>query len=266
MAFFNSAVGVLQTLVIALGAGTGIRGAINLLEGYGNDNPGAKSQGMNQLMDGGRIRIDTSSYQNDMTAFHGRDDVLSLLIHLGYLGYDNQTGEVFVPNKEIMDEFRISTKSEEWSDTFRMFELLQELLEATWEMNEERTAELVEKAHNLSGNLTYNNEAALSYSIQLAYYAAQKYYTSVLELDTGKGYADVVYLPSPRYPDKPALLIELKFEKDAQTAMDQIKEKKYPERLEYYKGNIFLVGINYDRKVSGTDSSYKHHTCSITRA
>ena len=50
MEFFNSAVGVLQTLVIALGAGLGIWGAINLMEGYGNDNPGAKSQGMKQLM------------------------------------------------------------------------------------------------------------------------------------------------------------------------------------------------------------------------
>ena len=50
MAFFNSAIGVLQTLVIALGAGLGIWGVINLLEGYGNDNQGAKSQGMKQFM------------------------------------------------------------------------------------------------------------------------------------------------------------------------------------------------------------------------
>ena len=57
MAFFNSAVGVLQTLVVALGAGLGIWGVINLLEGYGNDNPGAKSQGMKQLMAGAGIVI-----------------------------------------------------------------------------------------------------------------------------------------------------------------------------------------------------------------
>ena len=57
MAFFNSAVGVLQTLVIALGAGLGIWGVINLLEGYGNDNPGAKSQGMKQLMAGGGVAL-----------------------------------------------------------------------------------------------------------------------------------------------------------------------------------------------------------------
>ena len=57
MAFFNSAVGVLQTLVIALGAGLGIWGVINLLEGYGSDNPGAKGQGMKQLMAGGGVAL-----------------------------------------------------------------------------------------------------------------------------------------------------------------------------------------------------------------
>ena len=57
MDFFNSAVDVLQTLVIALGAGLGVWGVINLLEGYGNDNPGAKSQGMKQLMAGGGVAL-----------------------------------------------------------------------------------------------------------------------------------------------------------------------------------------------------------------
>ena len=80
------------------------------------------------LMDGGRLPIDTSSYQNDMTTFHSRDDVLSLLIHLGYLGYDDETGEVFIPNREILDEFRTSTKSSEWVDTFKSFTISQELL------------------------------------------------------------------------------------------------------------------------------------------
>ena len=71
------------------------------------------------LMDGGRVQIDTSTYQNDMTTFHGRDDVLSLLIHLGYLGFDSETSEVFIPNREILDEFRTSTKTSEWAETFK---------------------------------------------------------------------------------------------------------------------------------------------------
>ena len=218
------------------------------------------------LMDGGRIRIDTSSYQNDMTTFQDRDDVLSLLIHLGYLGYDDETGEVFIPNKEILDEFRTSTKTSEWTDTFRSFEISQELLKATWDRDADKVAELVERAHDKADNKTYNDEAALSYAIRLAYFAAERYYTMLPETDSGKGYADLMYLPSPRYPDKPALVIELKYNKDADGAIAQIKRRDYPDRLEHYKGNILLVGINYDRDLPKDDPRFKHHACAIEEA
>lgn len=217
------------------------------------------------LMDGGRLTIDTSTYQNDMTTFTGRDDVLSLLIQLGYLGYDDERGEVFIPNREILDEFKTSTKGREWVSTFKAFETSLELLEATWNGDEEKVAELVEDAHNQAGNMTYNDEAALSYGIQLAYYAARKYYTTILELDTGKGYADVVYLPAPQYAGKPALLIELKYGHSAELAMDQIRRQKYLDRLEHYKGNILVVGINYDRELPADHPEYKHHSCRIER-
>ena len=218
------------------------------------------------LMDGGRIRIDPSTYQNDMTTFHGRDDVLSLLIHLGYLGFDDENSEVFIPNREIMDEFRTSTKTEEWISTFRSFELSQELLRATWDKDADKVAQILEEAHNRAGNRSYNDEAALSYSVQLAYYAAQKYYTTILELDSGKGYVDLAYLPAPGYSDKPVLLIELKYNHTADTALNQIKRQKYDERLEHYKGNILLVGINYNREKSNTNPAFKHHSCRIEMA
>ena len=218
------------------------------------------------LMDGAKIRIDTSTYQNDMTTFYGRDDVLSLLVHLGYLGYDDETGEVYIPNKEILDEFRSSTKSSEWTSRFRSLEISQELLQATWEKDADRVAELIEKAHDLAGNKTYNDEAALSYAIQYAYYAAERYYTTILELDSGKGYADIVFLPSPKFTDKPALLVELKYEKDAVTALSQIKKQRYPERLRHYKGNILLVGINYEKGQSPKQEGFKHHSCVIENA
>lgn len=217
------------------------------------------------LMDGGRVVIDTSTYQNDMTTFSGRDDILSLLIHLGYLGYDDENSAVFIPNREILDEFKASTKTSEWTDTFKSFEVSQKLLKATWECDADKVAELLEYFHDRAGNKTYNDEAALSYAVQLAYYAAQKYYTTVLELDTGKGYADIVYFPSPKYPDKPALLIELKYDKNIDAAISQIKNKNYPDRLEHYKGNILLVGINYDKEARSDDNAYKHHTCTIEK-
>ena len=218
------------------------------------------------LMDGGRLAVDTSTYQNDMTTFHGRDDVLSLLIHLGYLGYNDEMSEVFIPNREILDEFKASTKTEEWADTFRSFELSQEILRATWEQKADKVAALLEKAHNQAANRTYHDEAALSYAIQLAYFAARKYYTMIPELDSGKGYVDIAYLPSPKYPDKPALVVELKYNKTADTALEQIRRQEYPDRLAHYKGNILLVGIDYDREIPSTDIEFKRHTCRIEEA
>ena len=219
------------------------------------------------LMDGGRVKIDTSTYQNDMVTFYWKDDIMSLLIHLGYLSFDDETSEVFIPNKEILDEFKTSTKSAEWVSTFKSFELSQKLLKATWEADADKVAELLEKAHDKAGNKTYNDEAALSYAVQYAYYAEQKYYTTILELDSGKGYADIVYLPSPTYPDKPALLIELKCNKSAEGAIAQIKRQNYPERLEHYKGNLLLIGINYDKNLPNNNEDFKrHHTCVIEKA
>ena len=215
------------------------------------------------LMDGVRIKTDLSTYQNDMTSFHGRDDVLTLLIHLGYLGYDSDTREVFIPNKEILDEFKTSTKSEEWVDTFASFKKSQELLTATWEADEEKVARILEWFHDLAENKTYNSEAALSYAIQMAYYAGQKYYTTIQELDSGKGYADLVYLPSPKSSDKPALLIELKYNRTVEVADDQIRRKEYLQKLEHYKDNLLVISVNYNKDVKSEE--YKHHTCRIER-
>ncbi|MBE6005543.1 MAG: AAA family ATPase [Lachnospiraceae bacterium] len=218
------------------------------------------------LMDGGRLKVDTSTYQNDMTTFTGRDDVLSLLIHLGYLGFDDEKSEVYIPNREILDEFKSSTKDHEWVDAFASFRTSLELVKATWAEDSDKVAELLEKAHNRADNKTYNDEAALSYSILYAYYAAEKYYTMLPELDAGKGYADRVYIPRPQYADKPVLIIELKYEKDVDGAIAQIKRQEYPDRLEAYKGNILLVGINYNRDAKNTSDEFKHHTCEIERA
>ena len=217
------------------------------------------------MMDGGSVKVNLGTYQNDMTTFNGRDDVLALLIHLGYLKYNSDTKEVSIPNKEILDEFKSSTGSEEWTETFTSFKKSQELLNATWSLNEEKVAELLEWFHDSTENKTYNSEAALSYAVQMAYYAGQKYYTTIQELDSGKGYADLVYLPAPKYPDKPALLIELKYDKTIKTAADQIREKNYPQKLEHYKDNILLISINYDKDASSKDVLYKHHSCSIEK-
>ena len=218
------------------------------------------------LMNGGKIKVNTSSYQNDMTTFNSRDDILTLLIHLGYLGYDNETEEVFIPNKEILDEFKTSTSSSEWADAFKLVEDSQEILKAVWALDEDKVANLLEKAHDKAENKKYNDEVTLSYAIQLAFYAAKIYYTTIPELDSGKGYADIVYIPAPKYSHLPVLLVELKFDKTVNTALEQIKKRNYPDRLEQYKGNILLVCIEYNKDVPNTSPKFKHHTCKIEKA
>ncbi len=217
-----------------------------------------------RLMAGAHLPVELDTYQNDMTSMTCRDDVLALLIHLGYLGYDQPKREVFIPNREILDVFKTSTRGHEWNSTFRALQNSKRLVEATQKGDAETIAELVEAAHDKAGNRTYNSEAALSYAVQLAYYAAQDDYTLLPELDTGKGFADLVYIP--KYPGKPVLLIELKFKESANTALRQILNRHYPSRLEQYKGNIILVGINYTRSTTPNSPDFKHHSCQVTKA
>ena len=217
------------------------------------------------LMDGGRVSVDITGYQNDMTTFKTKDDILTMLIHLGYLGYDSDTKELFIPNQEVLQVFRSSTKnSREWKVSFRGLENSRKLLEATWSLDQETVAALLEAAHDKAGNKTYHSEAGLSYAVQLAYYAAQDLYTLIPELDTGKGYADLAFIP--KKPDIPAILIEMKYDQNAETAISQIHRQKYPDRLMLYKGNLILVGINYEKKRSNDDVEFKHHSCIIEKA
>lgn len=208
------------------------------------------------MMAGGRVRINTGSFQNDMTTFHGADDVMTLLVHLGYLGYDFEKKEVFIPNHEILSEFVTATSMSKWDEIIDSIAQSDRLLKDTWDLNSGRVAAEVERAHLETSHLQYNDENALSYTISLAYYSARQYYTVLRELPTGKGFADLVFIPRKKYPENPALVVELKWNKSANTAIRQIKEKRYPDALKDYHGNLLLVGVNYSKKT-------RKHSCKI---
>ena len=106
--------------------------------------------------------------------------------------------------------------------------------------------------------LSYNNENSLACVLSIAYYCARKDYVMYRELPSGKGFADIVLIPRKNV-DSPALVLELKFNRDADAAIDQIKRKHYPAKLEQYAGHLFLVGINYDKAT-------KSHSCRIEKA
>ena len=213
-----------------------------------------------QMLGGGRVRINTRSFRNDMHNFEVKDDVLTLLVHLGYLAYDSRTKEVFIPNKEIVEEFETAMSVKGWSEVMRVIKASEKLLEDTLSCNEKGVADGLDKAHTeISSILTYNDESALGAAIGLAYYSARKDYMLIRELPTGKGFADIVFLPLP-HTAKPAFVVELKYDKTAAAAIQQIKDRNYTQTLERYTGEILLVGINYNR-----NSADKPHSCIIEK-
>lgn len=209
-----------------------------------------------ELLAGDHKKVDTSSFSNDMTTFATADDVLTLLIHLGYLGYDFSAKEVFIPNSEIASEFVTAVKDAGWQEVVNAVKKSDDLLRATWKKDADMVAEKIEESHFETSVLKYNDENSLACVISLAYYSARAYYTAIRELPTGKGYADIVYLPRKNHLDKPAMIIELKWDMSADGAIAHIKERKYIKALEDYKGNLLLVGVNYALKS-------KEHQCVI---
>ena len=208
------------------------------------------------MLAGESVPVNTGSFTNDMTTFRTEDDVLTLLIHLGYLAYDDKEKTVRIPNEEIRTEYVNAVSVSDWGQVSQALKNSAEILAAIWQGREEQVAEGIRQAHFETSHIQYNDENALSYTISLALYAARNFYTLHRELAGGKGFADLVYVPRRQFPDKPALVVELKWDKSAKGALDQIRNKEYCRSLEEYQGNLLLVGINYDKKT-------REHTCCI---
>ena len=208
------------------------------------------------MMGGGKVHVEVESYLNTMTDFNSKDDVFTYLIHLGYLAYDRETEMCFIPNEEIRKQWVISLRQEAgYAPIIKMVNDSKALLEATLNKDEEAVAAALTEAHIRTTNpLTYNNEASFQSAIGLAYFYANLKYTVIKELPTGKGYADLALIPY--VPNIPAMIIELKNNKSAESAINQIKEKKYDDLLEHYRGDLLFVGVNYDPKT-------KKHQCQI---
>ena len=209
------------------------------------------------MLGGSSVKVDPTGFQNDMKNLTSKDDVLTLLIHLGYLAYDADTSEAFIPNKEILYEFRNAVRDKKWGRLREILYASDELLKATIGGEEKSVAAAIDKAQtDVSSILTYNNEANLAAAVRLAYYTAVCDYAIIRELPAGIGYADVVFIP--QMVGKPAIVVELKYNRSAKTAIKQIKENRYPEVFEHFSGEIILVGINYSKKT-------KKHTCKIEK-
>jgi len=234
----------------------------SLKEYIGMDFDGLKDA-ITAMLGGERVSVKISTFQNDITSFNNRNDVLTLLIHLGYLAYDSKDREAYIPNLEVAEAFEDAVSGKEWGTVGKALSDSERLLKATLEGNSDAVADALEQIHgSVSSVLNYNNEASLSCAITIAYYTAKRYYSIVRELPSGKGFADLAFLPR-RGVDKPAMIIELKYDKDADTAIRQIHENRYDGELKEHFGNLLLVGINYDKDAKGTNA--KKHSCVIEK-
>lgn len=210
------------------------------------------------MLSGGRCYVNPSKFQNDMSEVRSKDEVFTVLIHLGYLAYDAENEVCYIPNKEVAGEFNNAVEDSSWSNIAKTIQDSRELLDATLNGNETAVAKAIDLAHDENTSiLAYNNENSLACVLSIAYIWAKNKYIIHRELATGKGYADLVMIPR-KDVDLPALVVELKYNKDTETAIDQIKKKNYPAKIAEYVGNLLLVGINYDKET-------KLHTCKIEK-
>ena len=203
---------------------------------------------MIELLAGGSVKVDTSTFQNDMINFSDKDDVLTYLIHLGYLGYDQQQETAFVPNEEIRLELTKAVKRKKWNEWISFQRESDALLDATLDGDAESVAEKIEEIHMAyTSVIQYHDENSLSSVLTIAYLSAMKYYFKpIRELPTGRGFSDFVFIPKEEYRvDYPALVVELKWNKSAHTELQQIKDKKYPESLKvvHLLPALFTIGI-----------------------
>ena len=211
-----------------------------------------------RMLSGESVDVNTTSFLNTMTDFKTKDDVFTYLLYVGYLAYHPTDGTCRIPNREVRGEWLNAVAvMDDYKETDRIIKDSKELLAETLAGNEEAVAKALDRAHiHVTSNRSYNNEDALQSAIYLSYIYALNKYTVVKEMTAGKGFSDVTFIPFVK--DCPAMIIELKKNGSAESALDQIKEKRYYESLANYQGGLLFVGINYDE-------AEKTHTCKIER-
>ena len=210
------------------------------------------------MITGKEIAVNPNGFLNSLDYFNNKDDVFTYLIHLGYLNYNEETKLCRIPNREIKEEWEKALgKAENFAKIVEMINESDRLLYYTQRGDAEKVAAALGEAQlAVSNPKNYNNEASLQAAIRLAYFTATSKYTIVQELTTGYGFADMGFIPLDK--KDPAMIIELKYDKDSNTAITQIKEKIYPAGFENYLDNLLLIGVNYDKET-------KVHECKIEK-
>lgn len=219
--------------------------ADNLLDFIRWDVDGLR-QAIIELMGGGEIEIDPIGYNNDLT-YTTRDAALTMFVHLGYLSFNQEKKTVRIPNEEVRLEFARTLRQTNNPETMKRVRESIQLIMDTIHGEQDKVAEQIRLVHEESSNpLNRNSENSLRAAIQVGYFAYKDYYMKCEELASGRGYADMVYVPK-KGMDIPALIVELKWNDSAGGAIRQIKDKEYVNTVEGFGGDVLLVGISYDK-------------------
>ena len=233
-------------------------GAFDSIADYIKMDFGGLKEDIIDMLAGGRVKVNTTKFQNDLSEVRSRDDVLTVLIHLGYLSFDWERRECYVPNYEVSEELANAVETTSWTPIVTALQQSERLLEATLRGDEQVVARMVADAHMENTSLIkYSDENSMSCVLAIAYYYARRDYIFHREYQSGKGFADLVLMPRPGTPT-PAIIVELKYNDTTGTAIDQIHQRQYPQKVSEYTGDILLVGICYDKNT-------KQHTCQIER-
>lgn len=234
--------------------------AVNGLRDYINLDFDGLGESAEKLLAGLEIPVNIQNFQNDMVSFESADDVLTLLIHLGYLTYDEENQRAQIPNNEVYTEFSNVIHKVNHAETIRRIRECDELLEAVVSMDAEAVAKGIQKVHMRESSMRYyNDEQALRAVIKLAFFTYRDHYLKMEELDSGLGYADIVFLPK-KNENYPTLIVELKCDNSAQSGLNQIKTMKYDDTVKEYGSDVLLVGVSYDK-----NDRLKQHECVIEK-
>ncbi|MBQ8037571.1 MAG: PD-(D/E)XK nuclease domain-containing protein, partial [Proteobacteria bacterium] len=210
------------------------------------------------MIAGEHLDVNIYKYLNTMTDFRSKDDVFTYLIHLGYLAYDSDAQQCYIPNNEIRSEWIVAIEDDpDYAEAIRIVNNSKQLLDKTLDGDSDAVAKALSDAHEqLMSKQRYNHEACLQSAIRFAYFYATSRYTIISELPAGKGYADVVFIPY--IPNVPAMIVELKRNQSTGAALSQLEQKQYFNVMDKYQGELLLVAVNYDEKSN-------EHTCEIKR-
>ena len=212
-----------------------------------NYNNGELKEATIRLLAGEEVTFNSSLFDNDLTKIHHKDAALTVLVHFGYLAYNEDNHSCRIPNYEISQEFVKALKLLEWKEIENPITGSDRLIKETFLGNTDYINDVLDKNHKeLASPFNKNKEDVLGIIVEISYYNMIRDYDIRKEETNILGRADIIY--HPLKPGKPALIVELKVDDTPENAIKQIEEKGYLRSLAGFKGKAYLLGISYDSK------------------